>query len=249
MRTAMIFLLGTGLLLSQHTAKVDFACTAENVEDFGLTCSPEQPCPVYLELSAADSTIGRLIVTGNLHTGSVTLYSILLVSDDGGSTWTEPQPRIKSAVLEQIQFIDLQNGWIGGQFIQNLPRDPFLLVTANGGKTWNRKPVSEESRVGAIEQFWFVSRNSGALIVDLIRPNETGGRHERYQTMTGGDSWALEEVSAKELRLKRGPSEDAAWRVRADEGSKSFRVEKNLGNGEWEGVAAFPIEVGSCKGE
>ena len=82
--------------------------------------------------------------------------------------------------------------------------------------------------------------------MDLIRPNETGARHERYQTMTGGDSWALDEVSAKELRLKRGPAGDTPWRVRA--GAGSFRVEKNLGNGEWEGVAAFPIEVGSCKG-
>jgi hypothetical protein len=249
MRIAVTWVLVTGLLNAQQAAKIDFTCTPPEVEEFGLTCSPEQPCPVYLELSAADSTIGRLLVTGNLHTASVTLYSILLVSDDGGGTWTEPQPRIKSAALEQIQFIDLQYGWIGGHLIQNLPRDPFLLVTTNGGKTWNRKPVSEESRVGAIERFWFESRNSGALIVDLIHPNENGARHERYQTMTGGDSWALEEVSSKELQLKRGPSGEPAWRVRADGGSKTFRIEKNLGAGEWQHVAAFPIEVGSCKGE
>lgn len=248
MRTALISLLGSGLIVAQHAAKIDFACTPEDVADFGLTCSAEQPCPVYLELTAADSTTGRIFATGNIHTGAATLYSVLLASDDGGATWTE-QPRIKAAVLEQIQFIDLQNGWISGHIIQNLPRDPFLLITANGGKSWSRKPLSEEPRVGVIEQFWFDSRDSGTLIVDLIHPNETGGRHERYRSMTGGESWALEEVSSKDLRLKRASPEQGVWRVRPDGASKTFRIEKNLGGGEWEGVAAFPVELGACKGE
>jgi hypothetical protein len=248
MRTAGLILLGIGLLRAQPV-KIDFTCTPEQVDDLGLECSSDLPCPVYLELSAADSTTGRLVATGNLHTSSATLSSILLASDDNGKTWSEPHPRIRSAVLDQIQFIDLQAGWISGHVMQNLPRDPFLLATTDGGKSWARKAISEESRPGAIEQFWFDSRNTGALIVDLIRPNETGARHQRYQTMTGGDSWTLEEVSGLPMRLKRGRSGEQVWRVRPDGKSRTFVVEKNLGGDEWQPIAAFPIEVGACKGE
>ena len=50
--------------------------------------------------------------------------AILLASDDGGKTWTEPVPRLRAAALDQIQFIDLQTGWISGQ---NLSADGGLL--------------------------------------------------------------------------------------------------------------------------
>jgi len=249
MRAATLALLGMVLLQAHPPANIDVRCTREQIDELGLSCTAEQPCPIYLELTSAESTTGRLFVAGNLHTNSATLSSILLASDDGGNTWSEPHPRITAAVLDQIQFIDLQDGWIGGHVMQNLPRDPFLLVTTDGGKTWARKPVSEESRTGALEGFWFESRNSGTLIVDLIRPNETGARHERYRTMTGGDSWTLEEVSARSLSLKRGPGREPVWRVRADAKSRSFVLERNLGSGEWETTAKFPIEVGSCAAE
>lgn len=249
MRTAGLALLAISLLSASPTAKIDVRCTPEQIDELGLTCTAEQPCPVYLELTSADSTPGRLFVAGNLHTASATLSSILLASEDGGETWSEPHPRIPSAVLEQIQFFDLQSGWMAGHVIQNLPRDPFLLATTDGGKTWTRKPISEEARTGAVEHFWFDSRNSGSLILDLITPNETGGRHERYRTMTGGDSWSLEEVSAKPLQLKRVGSSDPLWRVRADAKSHEFVLEKNAGAGAWEATAEFPIEVGFCRGE
>jgi photosystem II stability/assembly factor-like uncharacterized protein len=248
MRTVAIALLGL-VLLQARPANIDVRCTPEQIDELGLSCTAEQPFPVYLELTSAESITGRLFVAGNVHTNSATLASILLASEDGGNTWSEPHPRILSAVLDQIQFVDLQNGWIGGQIMQNLPRDPFLLVTTDGGKTWTRKPISEEAMTGALEGFWFDSRNSGTLIVDLIQPNETGGRHERFRTMTGGDSWTLEEVSAKALSLKRGPAREPAWRVRADAKSRRFVLERNLGTGEWEETAKFPIEVGSCRGE
>jgi photosystem II stability/assembly factor-like uncharacterized protein len=246
MRTAAVALLGVGLLRAQPPAKIEAHCTPEQIDELGLSCTAEQPCPIYLELTSAEAATGSLFVAGNLHTSSATLSSILLASGDGGKTWSEPHPRIPSAVLDQIQFVDLQNGWIGGHIMQNLPRDPFLLATADGGKSWKRKPVSEESRTGALEGFWFESRDSGTLIVDLIRPNETGARRERYSTMTGGDSWTLEEVSAGPLRLKRAPPRDPVWRVRADAKSRVLVLEKNLGNGEWETTAEFPIEVGTC---
>ena len=65
----------------------------------------------------------------------------------------EPHPRIRSSGLDQIQFVDFQNGWISGANLTGAPRDPFLLITTDGGKTWRERPIFEETRVAAIEGF------------------------------------------------------------------------------------------------
>jgi len=34
---------------AQTAVPIPFACTAEDIEHFGLNCSAEQPCPVYAD--------------------------------------------------------------------------------------------------------------------------------------------------------------------------------------------------------
>src|ERR1051325_1437168 len=121
MRLFAALLTFAGFILAQGPAeptKIPFTCTPEDVEAFGLTCSPEEPCAVYMELAAIESVAGRIFLTGNLHSGVTTMFSILLASDDGGKTWTEPQARIRFGMLEQIQFVDLEYGWVGGAINQ-----------------------------------------------------------------------------------------------------------------------------------
>src|ERR1700689_4693282 len=67
---------------SQTTVAIPFACTAEEIDHFGLNCSAEQPCPVYADLNSVESIGARVFVTGNLHTDSVTLASLLFGSGD-----------------------------------------------------------------------------------------------------------------------------------------------------------------------
>lgn len=225
---------------------VPVTCSEQDIESFGLTCTPDSPCEVYLELSAVEALGNKLFLSGNLHTSSATLWSILLASDDTGKTWTEAHERIRSAGIEQIQFVDFENGWIGGQTLVALPRNPFMLRTTDGGKTWRQVAVSSEPRVGAIEQFSFENKNNGALLLDRTQSGESGGRHEYYETNTGGDSWMLREISPQPLKLKRPRVPNAAWRLRADGPTKSFRVERRTG-AKWETVAAFLIHAGECR--
>lgn len=220
--------------------RVPFQCAPDDLQALGLDCSQEEPCPVYLELSAAESAGARVLVAGNIHTPNATLSSILLASEDGGKTWREAHPRIRFSVLEQIQFFHFAHGWISGEVIQALPRDPFFLLTDDGGKTWRQRPIFEESRPGAIEQFHFDSPNSGAL---LIR----GANYELYETMTGGESWMARQVSPKPLTLPRSrPPENAMWRLRAGRKNHSYDVEMRSAEG-WRAVASFLVEIGSCK--
>ena len=118
------------------------------------SCTAAEPCPVYVELTALEVIGPKVFVTGNLHTERSTLASLLVASEDGGRSWSEPAARIRTASLDQIQFIDFETGWISGQTVQGRPRDPFFLVTTDGGKSWRQRFVFDESHPGVIEQFW-----------------------------------------------------------------------------------------------
>jgi hypothetical protein len=240
---AILFALAL-LLRAQAPQKIEKVCSAEDVVFFGLTCSDEDPCPVFLELAAVEPNGSSLFLTGNLHTVNTTLFGLLLKSDDGGKTWTEPAKRIRSAALEQIQFPDFQHGFIGGVKIEPLPRDPFLLSTADGGTAWKQAALFEEPRPGSIQQLWFDSATNGQLILDA---SEGGAkRYERFETNTGGASWESREVAAHEMPLTQArPREYATWRIRSD--PKAYRVERKSTAETWETVASFAIQTGDCR--
>lgn len=224
--------------------RVPVACTEEDIQSLGMSCSADAPCAVYLELSALEVAAGRMVAAGNLHTDSTTLSSILLVSEDGGKTWVEGHPRIRQATLDQMQFADLANGWISGQTVGALPRDPFFLVTGDGGKSWRARPVFGDPHVGSIEKFHFTSATEGRVLVDRAQSAE-GGRYALLESKTGGDSWGILQITAQapNVKFERAPS--AAWRVQANGATKSYQVEKREGS-KWVTVAAFQVQAGVC---
>jgi hypothetical protein len=221
--------------------RVAYECTAADTQAAGLGCSEQDPCPVYIELENVEAVGGRIFITGNLHTPMATLDSILLASEDSGSTWIEPHPRIHSAGLDQIQFVDSQNGWISGANLQGAPRDPFFLITTDGGKTWREQPIFEETRVAAVEHFWFDSPEHGVALIDARLDN---GNHELYATQTGGASWAIEPGSAESTRFPK--EKPAGWRVRTDTATHSYVIEKSENN-RGQKIASFLVSIASCK--
>jgi hypothetical protein len=244
-KAAATLLLCAFVLRAQAPVHVEFACTLEDIDSFGLSCSEDEPCPVFLELASVGALGAKLFLTGDLHTTTTTLYSILLMSDDGGLTWTEPHRRLRASQLEQIQFLDFEHGWVGGQVIEPLPKDPFLLITTDGGKTWRQSPLFEESRFGSISQFWFDSPTNGELVFD--RSSGTTIRYEQYVTTTGGETWTVTEATGAPNRPKKPLSKDeTAWRIRTDAATKTFRLERH-GVSNWETVSSFTVKIGECK--
>lgn len=226
---------------------VPFTCSADDIQWGGLTCSEDQPCATFLELSAADSAGSRILVSGNFHTEAVTLYSVLLASDDGGHTWTEPYQRIRGAALDHIEFQDDKLGWISGAELFPIPQNPFLLVTEDGGKTWSRRAVindAAEDRFGVVLQFSFADKDNGTLILDR-GDAAVSDRYALYESRTGGQSWNFLQESDKPPKLKQPPPA-SAWRVRVDAATHSFHVEHLVGE-RWTSVGAFAVKVDPCK--
>ena len=235
--------------LLRNTGKpmvVEYSCSEEDIRAAGLSCTREDPCPLYLELSSVEAVGNRIFLAGNIHSPSTTLSSALLASDDMGKTWREPQERIRAAGLDRIQFIDFQNGWISGELLRPLPHDPFLLITSDGGQVWRVHPIFAEPRFGFIQQFWFGSRTNGSLLIDQGHAGESG-RYELYETANSGETWTLRQTSERPLQMKHGggpANED--WRLRADAATKSYRVERHSGDG-WHGIAGFSVSIGACR--
>jgi len=225
-----------------------FQCTADDIDWAGLTCSPEEPCPIYLELAAVESVGQRIFAAGNIHSATVTLYSALLGSDDSGHTWREVHARIRGAGLDHIEFFDAEFGWAIGQTLFPLPQDPFLLVTSDGGQSWRRSPVfgeSRENRFGTIQQVYFPSRRDGTLTVDR-GPGSEGDRYEAFESADGGNSWTIKQTSRKPIPLKAPPPKPSDWRLRADGPSQAYHVEHRLAD-RWTNIAAFSVKLGACK--
>jgi len=220
-------------------------CSTEAIQNLALPCTAESPCPLYLELAGVEQVASRIVLTGNVHTGTTTLESILLISDDAGQTWTEPFQRIPSAVLDQIQFLDFEAGWINGHLLQSAPKDPFFLLTSDGGKTWRKRPIAGESRTGAVEEFWFDSRSHGMLSIDRVRPAENGFRYELWESMTGGDSWSVRQVDSKPVAFSR-PGREPTVRIDNDRSGKVHRIQRRAGD-SWTPIASFLVSAGECK--
>ncbi|HUA18106.1 MAG TPA: hypothetical protein VMB25_05130 [Bryobacteraceae bacterium] len=250
--TRSILLLLAATLLNAQTPlqnngkpiQVPYECVSDELEAAGLSCNEDNPCQVYLELANLEAVGNKIFLTGDLHTSDTTLSSVLLASEDGGVTWTEPAARMRYSGLDQIQFIDPQNGWISGANLQSAPRDPFLLITTDGGKTWRERPLFEESRVAAIEKFWFDSPENGSLLVDATLDN---GKHELYETKTGGESWAIELASASPIKFAHGRTGERVWRLQPDAATHSYAIEKTEGGGRWHKAASFLVSIASCK--
>ena len=226
--------------------QLPFRCTGEDIHWAGLTCSEEEPCPVFLELSSVAHWGERTVVTGNIHGESVTLYSVLLASEDGGQTWSEAHPRIRGAAIDHIQYLDSGFGWTSGEEQFPLPQNPFLLLTEDGGKTWTQRPVlreSAENPFGAVLQFFFSSKSTGSLILD--RGQGSGPeRYALFQSENGGESWSVHQENAKLLRLPQTVTA-GGWRVRVDAASRSYHVERLQGE-HWRSIAAFAVNLDVC---
>jgi len=217
-----------------------FQCTAEDIRWAGMTCSEDEPCPIYLELSAAEGVGDHIFAAGNIHSDTVTLYSILLGSDDAGHTWSQGADIYRGAGLDHIQFLDPLTGWISGQTLFPISQDPFFLLTSDGGATWRAKPIFDENHFGGIQQFSFDS-----VILDQ-GPAGDLERYSRYESPDGGETWLLKEQSKKPLQLKRAATAASNWRVRAEAATRSYRIERRQGE-RWISVAAFSVRLPVCK--
>jgi len=221
-------------------------CREEHLLRAGLVCNDVTPCTLVLELAGIGSLGDRIFVIGNVHASTGTVSSVLLASEDGGTTWAEPIERISGGSLEIFRSVGPENGWIGGQqWEADSSPIPFLLATRNGGERWTRHNVWEQDdRNGIVLKFDFETERHGYLVIE--RTNTDVDPFELYETMTAGSSWGIRELTSEEPEIPFKVVEAAQdRRLRGDVSNGAYWIEEKQGDG-WKPLAAFAPHVGTC---
>ncbi|MBI1355370.1 MAG: hypothetical protein GC160_13570 [Acidobacteria bacterium] len=236
---------------SGDPVEVDALCQNDTLLQAGLSCTPRSPCRLELELIWAQEVGDRLLVGGSVRTAEGALESILLASDDGGGSWTEPVERTPAATLDAAQFVDNLIGWVGGQrAVDAAVSEPFLLYTDDGGNTFSTRPVrsGDESEEGFILEMQFDAEDHGYLILE--RPNAAVDPFALFETYNGGRSWSIRQIVAERPAIP-----GARRRTRAAAAGPELRLtttadgnialERRSG-ADWARLARFRIPLGSC---
>jgi len=235
------------LVYEGQPLQLQFECLQENFPGAGVHCSPETPCELFLELTSIASAGEKVFLAGDIHTSSAAISTVLLASEDGGTTWTEAAGRILSAGLERLQFADEKHGWAAGHEWQlDDSLRPFFLVTSNGGKTWLRHDIWDETdRTGALLDYYFDSPKHGYVIVERTAAADP---FELYESLNGGRSWIIREISSDRPRLRNVPvaAEQPSWRFRENRESGSYEIQQ-LADGSWWKRAEFAPQAGVCR--
>jgi photosystem II stability/assembly factor-like uncharacterized protein len=243
---AGLLVLSARFVFGFEDTKLPFTCQEDDIQWAGMTCPENEPCPVYLELSSVGSTGSRVFLAGNVHSAQMTLYSLLLSSEDAGATWKEPLGRVRGELLDRIQFQNFETGWISGQRAVPLPGDPFLLITHDGGRNWRKVPVLPEGSPGSILKFRFDSALNGRLAMDRESNDPDDPRYALYETKDGAETWKLAEASSGALKNAPISRDDSGWRLVAEKDGKTMAVERLAGE-KWVVAARFAIQIGECR--
>lgn len=224
-------------------------CGDEEIREYGLVCDEEEPCPILLELTSIEPVSTKLFLVGNFHTENTTLHSLFLMSEDGGVTWTEAYERLRGVVLDQVLFSDFEAGWVSGHVSGALNRDPFLLRTSDGGKTWKKVTPFEEGTYAVIENLAFTSRTEGTMLLTRANSGSNLGRFQKLITHDGGDTWTLQEAMSQPYAkptVRSAVTTESGWRIRGDARAKVLRIEKRVAS-TWNLVSGFELPAGVCK--
>lgn len=194
-----------------------------------------------------DAAGPKIVLVGNLHTSSATLSSIALSSDDAGSSWREPLKRLPATGFESVQLLNERQAWIAAQPQAEIATDPYLLATSDGGANWQKLPIwGEEGRSGLLQQFYFDSSQHGFVLIDRSQSGAADAGYEMYESPNAGLSWMLREVSPRPISPKWTARRTADWRLREDGKSRTYELERRVGNG-WQRMANFLTELSTCK--
>lgn len=164
----------------------------------------------------------------------------ILVSIDGGQSWTKRGPRIEGSDFE---FLYERNGhvWIAGFHTAEFGADPFILVPTKSSLRWNRYTIYEGPSI--LERIAF--QKNGQLIARVRRINTSDENWKEYihKSVDGGRTWRLVGPATKRghelgVAFKRIESKTPTWRI-LEAGDGGFAVQHHE-HGSWRTVSSFP---------
>ncbi len=179
--------------------------------DGGKTWNPVQYSGPYVKgLCAIDIVKEQYINHGKIDykfhiygVGRVGSPANMIVSHDGGLTWTSNSMNNDCKMLFDIKMFDKNNGFVCAASDEDIEKSNALILKTNdGGKTW--KKVYQSNR--PFEGTWKVSfptKEVGYVTIQSYNPDPSIKQQRIAKTTDGGETWKeinlVEDAGAREF--------------------------------------------------
>lgn len=129
----------------------------------------------------------------------------MMVSHDGGLSWTSRSMDKDCKMLFDIKMLDKHTGFVCAATSEDVTQsNALILKTTDGGKSW--KKVYQSNR--PFETTWkasFPSRNVGYVTIQSYNPNPNVKQQRVAKTTDGGETWQeihlVEDAGAREFGI------------------------------------------------
>jgi photosystem II stability/assembly factor-like uncharacterized protein len=163
----------------------------------------------------------------------------MMVSHDGGLTWSSNSMNKDCKMLFDIKMLDKNNGFVCAASDEDIEKsNALILKTIDGGKTW--KKVYQSNR--PYETTWktsFPSDKVGYVTIQSYNPDSLAKQQRVAKTIDGGETWneinLVEDANAREFGV--GFIDDKHGFI----GTMNSGYETNDGGSTW-----TPINLGKA---
>ncbi len=129
----------------------------------------------------------------------------MMVSHDGGATWTSNSMKNDCKMLFDIKMFDKNNGFVCAASDEDIEKSNALILKTNdGGKTW--KKVYQSNR--PFEGTWkasFPTSKVGYVTIQSYNPDSNVKQQRIAKTIDGGETWneinLVEDAGAREFGI------------------------------------------------
>ncbi len=129
----------------------------------------------------------------------------MMVSHDGGETWTSNSMNNDCKMLFDIKMFDKNNGFVCAASDEDMEKsNALILKTSDGGKTW--KKVYQSNR--PFEATWktsFPTKEVGYVTIQSYNPDPNVKQQSIAKTTDGGETWneinLVEDAGAREFGI------------------------------------------------
>lgn len=127
----------------------------------------------------------------------------MMVSHDGGKTWTSHSMNNDCKMLFDIKMFDKNNGLVCAASDEDIEKsNALILKTSDGGKTWKKVYQSNRSFEGTWKAS-FPSEKTGYVTIQSYNPDPNVKQQRVAKTTDGGNTWQeinlVEDATAREF--------------------------------------------------
>ncbi len=128
------------------------------------------------------------------------LKQYIMISDNGGASWETSELNASGITRDDdilgAFFINETQGWLVGRENQGFA---FVLVTDDGGSTWQKVDVEQAYNFGSVH---FIDNNEGYATVDAMDYGDNPNC-KLFHSTDGGNTWSPITISTSILPMKK----------------------------------------------